>query len=156
MRCLTKDECRQWRRDHSRRREWKRQFTCITPLDDLPWFAQELVRSVGAFRAALLVVDVIHDADAIEALRMAGGEQRRVGEAPGHLIEANPAELSDALVAALANTVDVTVLFEPARIAVFADHDEYTTVFSSAPLGDLRDRLTQGGVKFVEYHRDLP
>jgi hypothetical protein len=47
-------------------------------------------------------------------------------------------------------------LFEPARIAVFADYDEYTTVFSSSPLGALRDRLTQRGVKFVEYYCDPP
>lgn len=50
---------------------------------------------------------------------------------------------------------EVTVLFEPARVAVFAD-DEYTAVFSSAPLRDLRDQLTQRSVKFVEYHRDPP
>lgn len=48
------------------------------------------------------------------------------------------------------------MLFEPARVAVVADHDEYTTVFSSAPLGDLKERLTQRGVKLVEYHRDAP
>jgi hypothetical protein len=156
VRCLTENECRQWRREHARRREWKRQFTCVTPLKDLPWFARQLVSSVGAFRAALLVVDVIHDPHAIAALRRAIGEERPVGEAPGHLIEADPGELSVALAAALENTLDVTVLFEPARVAVFADHDEYTTVFSSAPLGDLKERLTQRGIMFVEYQRDAP
>lgn len=49
MRCLTKDECHQARREHARRREWKRQFTCIRPLNDLPWFAQELVGSSVSF-----------------------------------------------------------------------------------------------------------
>ena len=153
MRCLTRDECLQWRRDRSRRREWKRQFTCVTPLNDLPWFAQELASGAGDFRAALLLVDVILGTETIEAWRRSRGEERPVGEAPGHLIEANRDELTAALAAALRDYVNVTVLFEPARLAIFADHDEYTTVFSSSPLGELRERLRVRGVPLVDYHR---
>lgn len=156
MRCLTTDECRQWRREHARRRDWKRQFTCVTPLKDLSWFVLELVKSAGVFRAALVIVKVVHDPVAIAALRSAMGEFRPVGEAPGHLIEADPEALGTVLAAALENTVDVTVLFDPARVAIAADHDEYTTVFSSASLGALRERLTERGVKIVEHRRDPP
>jgi hypothetical protein len=153
VRCLTRDECLQWRRDHSRRREWKRQFTCVTPLKDLPWFAAELVNCARDFRAALLLVDIILGAETIESWRLSMGEERRVGEAPGHLIEANPDELISALAAALRDSVDTTVLFEPGRLAILADHDEYTTVFSTSPLGQLRERLTERGVRLVDYHR---
>jgi hypothetical protein len=153
VRCLTRDECLQWRRDRSRRREWKRQFTCVTPLKDLPWFAKELANSAGDFRAALLLVDIILGTETIESWRRRMGEERPVGEAPGHLIEANPDELIGALAAALQDTVDVSVLFEPARLAIFADHDGYTTLFSSSPLGELKERLTERGVRLVDYHR---
>ena len=118
-----------WRRDHSRRREWKRQFTCVTPLKDLPWFARELADGARGFRAALLLVDIILGTKTLESWRQSVGEQRPVGEAPGHVIEANADELTAALAAALHDTVDVTVLFDPARLAIVADHDEYTTVF---------------------------
>jgi len=153
MRCLTRDESLQWRRDHSPRREWKQQFTCVTPLKDLPWFATELADSARDFRAALLLVDIILGTHAIESWRQSLGEQRPVGEAPGHLIEANVNELTAALAAALQDTVDITVLFDPARLAIFADHDEYTTVFSPSPLGQLKERLTERGVRLVDYHR---
>jgi hypothetical protein len=153
MRCLTRDECLQWRRDHSRRREWKRQITCVTPLKDLPWFARELADSARDFRAALLLVDITLGTETIESWRQSMGEQRPVGEAPGHLIVANADELTAALAAALQDTVDVTVLFAPARLAIFADHDEFTTVFSPSPLGQLKERLTERGVRLVDYHR---
>ena len=156
MRCLTREECLQWRRDHARRREWKRQFTCVTPLKDLSWFARELTNSAGDFRAALLLVDVILGTTTIETWRRSLEEERPVGEAPGHLIEANPDELSAGLAAALADTVDVTILLDPARLAIFADHDEYTTVFSPSPLGQLKERLTARGVRLVDYHRAAP
>jgi len=123
-------------------------------LKDLPWFARQLVNSAGGFRAALLVVAIIFDPDALAALRRTLGEQRPVGEAPGHLIEGDADELTATLAAALQNGLDVTVLFEPARLAIFADHDEYTTIFSSSPLGELKEQLTARGVKLVDYHRD--
>jgi hypothetical protein len=156
VRCLTKEESLQWRRDHARRREWKRQFTCVTPLKDLPWFARELTDSARDFRAALLLVDIILGTATIEAWRRSLGEERPLGEVPGHLFEANPDELSAGLAAALADTVDVTVLLHPARLAIVADHDEYTTVFSPSPLGRLKERLTGRGVRLVDYHRTAP
>jgi hypothetical protein len=63
-----------------------------------------------------------------ESWRQSMGEQQPVGEAPGHLIEANTDELTAGLAAAQRDTVDVTVLFDPARLAIFADHDEYDRV----------------------------
>ena len=106
-------------------------------MKDLPWFAGELTSSARDFRAALILVDIVLGTETIEAWRRSLGEERPVGEAPGHLIEANPDELSTGLATALSDTVDVTVLIVPARLAIVADHDEYTTVFSQSPLGQL-------------------
>jgi hypothetical protein len=57
------------------------------------------------------------------------------------------------LTSRLQDTVDVTVLFDPGRLAIFADHDEYTTVFSPSPLGQLKERLTERGVRLVDDYR---
>jgi hypothetical protein len=149
VRCLTREECREWRREHARRREWRYEFECYTPLKDLPWFAARLVETVGAFRLALVEIDVIFDPLTLNALRRTMGEDRRVGEAPGHLVEANPGELVAVLAAALADTVNVHVFFAPSRVAIFGHHDERTTVRSSTPVGALREALKERGIKFL-------
>jgi hypothetical protein len=59
MRCLTLDECRQWRDEYSRRREWKRQSTCVTPLKRLPWYTVALIEQFLPFDRALLIVDQV-------------------------------------------------------------------------------------------------
>lgn len=125
-------------------------------MKDLAWFASQLVESAGAFRAALLHTEVLSSAQALDAIRKAAGEQRTLQEAPGHVFDGVSAELSAAFAAALQHMIDVTVLFDPGRIAIFADHDEYTTVFSSSPLGDLKNRLKERGVGVVDYRRDPP
>jgi hypothetical protein len=53
------------------------------------------------------------------------------------------------LAAALADTIDVHVFFVPSRVAIFCDHDEFTTVRSSTPLGALREALKDRGVRIV-------
>jgi hypothetical protein len=111
------------------------------------------VKSAGDFRAALLLVDVILGTETIEAWRRKLGEERPLGQTPGHLIDANADELTTALAITLRDYANVTVLFEPARLAIFADHDEYATIFSSSPFGEPREHLTAHGVKLVDYHR---
>ena len=155
MRCLTKDECDVWRDQCSRRRRWKRQTTCVTPLDRLTWFAAALVEQLVPFDHGLLIVDqvVMSGAPELDALRLTAGERRPIAEAPGHLFENDPAALRAALEAALSGWPDLRVLFSPPRHALSADHDEYTTFFpeSSGAIADVRNALQKGRVKFPEY-----
>ena len=99
------------------------------------------------------MVDIVLGTSTIESWRRGLGDARPLGETPGHLIEANPDELTAALAAALKDSVDVTLLVDPGRLAIFADHDEYTTIFSTSPLGELRQRLMERGVRLVDDHR---
>src|SRR5437763_13375016 len=132
MRCLTLDECEQWRGEHCRRREWKRQTTCVTPLKRLPRYTTALVEQLRPFGRALLIIDqVVFDVPPeLETLRRKAGELRPVHEAPGHAFENEAGDFQTALEAALSGWIDLRALFSPSKHALRADHDEYTTFFS--------------------------
>lgn len=160
MRYLSAEECKHWRAENSRRREWKHQLTCVTPLQRLPWFASMLVRHLEPSAGALLVVDqlVFDVPPALAALRCALGETRSLEDAPGQLFETGEAGLSEALAAALSGWIDLRVLCSPSCQALRADHDEYTTFFSTSAgrIATLRDVLRQEGVQLAEYVASAP
>jgi hypothetical protein len=160
MRCLTRDESNAWREDCSRRRQWKRQITCVTPLDRLPWFTGTLVEQLQPFDHAILIVDevVIPPALALDKLRATAGERRPILEAPGHAFDNDPAGFRTALEAALSAWIDLRALFSPPRNALVADHDEFTTFFSESPgkIAKVRAALEKGSVRFVEYTAETP
>lgn len=145
LRCLSAEECQAWRGEHVSRREWKRQLTCHTPLERLPWFTGELVRLLAPFDRALLIIDeIVFDVPAeLEALRRAAGETRTITEAPGHLVEGDPEGFRRLLEVVLSDWVDFRVVFSPSRHALRADHDEFTTFFSMSPgrIAQVREAL---------------
>lgn len=161
MQCLTMDKCRRWRKGHSGRRGWKRQLTCITPLQRLPWFTGELVRHLAPFHHALLIIDqvVFTPPAALDALRLAAGETRDMREAPGLLFDGDPEEFREALEAVLSGGIDFRVVFSPTNRAFRADHDEYSTLFTISPgkIAALKEALRAGGVKLVsDYTAEAP
>lgn len=155
LRCLTAEECDQWRQTHSRRRQWKRQLTCETPSNRLPWYTRTLVERLHPFDAALLIIDQVVMSQPEELLRLRGaaGEHRPIREAPGHLFENDPGGFREVLEATLEDWIDFRVLFSPAHHALRADHDEYTTVFSKSAgkIAEVRSALEKGGVTVQEY-----
>lgn len=155
MRVLTVEECRLWRKEHSGRREWKRQITCVAPAGRLPEFTQLLAQHLGSFREALLIIDqvVFSVRPEMEALRRAAGETRMIHEAPGHLFEGDLEEFRRVLQIVLFGGFDFHVLFWPTRHALRGDHHDWTTVFSTAPgaFAAFRTALSEGEVRIVEY-----
>lgn len=160
MRCLTLEECRQWRKVHCRRRDWKRQTTCITPLKRLPWFTAALAEQLQPFDHALLIIDqvVFEVPPELQSLRTNAGERRPVHEAPGHAFAGDVEGFRAALETSLAGWIDLRALFSPSRHALCADHDEYTTFFStsSGRIAEVRRALGIGEVEFVEYAAAMP
>ena len=147
MRCLTISECDEWRDTWSRRHQWKCQITGVTPLDRLPWFSTALVAQLMPFDHALLIIDKVifgDDPPAIESLRVAIGEGRRIYKAPGHLFENDHEGVRAALEAALSEWVDFHVIFSPPRHALVADHAS-TQRFS--PSRRARSRRSGGCLK---------
>lgn len=150
---LTPQECRGWRRANGASpRDWKRQVTFETPLKRLPWLTGILVEHLSPFSEALLIVDeLVFDHPPLEALRRAAGETRWVREAPGQLITDGEA-LRHALEIALSGWVDFRLVFARGKHALRADHDEWTTVFSTKPgsLATLKKILAGESVRVVE------
>ena len=161
MRCLSPEECSQWRDASSRRRHWKRQLTCETPLDRLAWFSAALVDHLAPFDECLLIIDKLvfgEDPPALKSIRLAIGESRTIHKAPGHWFGADPAGLREALEAALSEWVDFSVLLSPSRHALRADHDEYTTFFSesSGKIAEVRRVVEGERVPIAEYVAPAP
>jgi hypothetical protein len=160
MRCLTLNECQQWRKKHCRRDEWKRQTTCVTPLKRLPWYTAVLVGQLQPFDRALLIIDqvVFKVPPELENLRRLAGEQRPVLEAPGHAFENDGEGFRATLAAALSGWIDLRALFSPSKHALRADHDEYTTFFTSSTgkVLEIRRALSKGSVRLVEYTAKSP
>ena len=160
MRCLTLDECEEWRDKHCRRREWKCQTTCITPLKRLPWYTAVLVEQLRPFDRALLVIDqVVFDVPPVlKKLRRHAGERRSVHDAPGHAFENEVEAFRAVLKAALSDWVDLRALFSPSDHALWADHDEYTTFFSesSGKIAEVRRVLGEAGVQLTDYTAKAP
>jgi hypothetical protein len=160
MRCLTLHECQKWRDEHCRRRSWRRQTTCVTPLRRLPWYTATLVEQLLPFDQALLIIDkVVFDVPPeLEDLRRAAGETRPVHEAPGHLFVNDAQGFRAALQAALSGWIDLRALFSPPTNALWADHDEYTTFFSesSGKVAEVRRVLIEDGVEIAEYTAEAP
>src|SRR6266550_7597668 len=157
VRCLTIDECKQWRTDFSRRRGWKRQVTCVTPLKRLSWFTNVLLEHLLPFDIALLTIDqVVFDVPSeLEFIRRTAGEPRPLIEVPGLLFENDHEGFRAALEAALSGWIDLRAVFAPSQRALRADHDEFTTFFSlsSGKIADLRNVFIKGDVSIVQYTR---
>jgi hypothetical protein len=150
------EESRVWRKEHVSRRSWKRQATYVTPRS-VPWFAGELARRFTPVTHAILVVDdLIFDVqDRLCAARRAAGETRTVREAPGHVIGGDPAELARMLELMLTCSVDFRVLFQPSAHALRADHDGFTTVFSTSAgwMAEVRKTMREAGVEMISADR---
>jgi len=115
MRCLTLNECQQWRKDYCRRDEWKRKTTCVTPLKRLPWYTTVLVGQLQPFDHALLIIDqvVFKAPPKLEKLRRLAGEQRPVHEAPGHAFENDSEGFRATLAAALSGWTTCALYSRP-------------------------------------------
>jgi len=160
MQCLTRAEADQWRAAHSRRRNWKRQLTCVTPLKRLSWFANLVVNELGPIHQALLIVDqcVMSVPPSLEELRRDIGEIRPLIEAPGHVFDNQPEALTVTLQAIFSGWIDFRMLLVPSAHALRADHDEYTTFFSksSGKLAKIRDVLLKEKIEMPDWTAPWP
>ncbi|HEX8395531.1 MAG TPA: hypothetical protein VF665_24480 [Longimicrobium sp.] len=130
-------------------------MTFHTPLPRLPWFTRELLTHLAPARAALLVMDDIVFCEPAElvALRRAAGGPTSWPEAPGMLWEGDLEGIAAGLTAALRGGGDFRLLCAPSTHALRADHDEYTTFFSTSPgrIAAVRQAMRAGAVQEVEW-----
>src|SRR5262245_4969639 len=119
------------------------QRTFATPLKQLPAFVGAILDDQASIRGASAFVEsVVFEPKHLENLLRAHGLARSHG-AKWAIAAEGPQETAALLEALLADWLDFYFAPEPKHILLYADHDEYATLFSSkkGPLSRAADRL---------------
>ena len=134
------------------------QRTFRTPLQRLEPFISCLLAQDPPFTTSAVLVDqVVFTPKHLEDLLT--GHKLPLNYGEGQSIAAEDSQETVALLgAALADWLDFYFVPNPKKFILYADHDEYTTLFAvrKGTLSQLVGRLAQAGVSEVSgYHRDL-
>jgi hypothetical protein len=128
------------------------QRTFETPMDRLPLFVATLLSGQPAIHAASLFVDqVVFTPEHLE--RLLAVHQLPIEYTGDRSVDASSAEESAALLtAALSDSVDFYFVPQPKRFIVYADHDEYATVFAprKGTLSLIASLLAEAGFQEVQ------
>jgi hypothetical protein len=125
------------------------QRTFETPLKHLPSFSEILLR--GDVTSGHVFVDaVIFDAKHIEAL-LASHAISGMQIQDSTITASGPFECRALLTAALGDSIDFYFCPVPKRFLLFADHDEYVTLYTHkrGQLSQIEDTLTTAGVREI-------
>ena len=138
-------------RTAARRRAGQFQRTFQTPLDRLPAFTDILLPDDSAVRSGAVFVEtvVFEPARLLKLLTVHGLGGVHV---QGATITADgPSDCRALLTAALGDSIDFYFMPEPKQFLLYADHDEYVTVFThkKGPLSQIADGLAAIAVKEV-------
>ena len=141
-----------------RRKGWGFQETFHTPLKELDGFVGSIVAAIGEVRSGRVTIErVVFEPRNLVALTSGVCGESEVEE--GWSVEATGrAEVEGLLKAALGDWVDFLFVAAPAPFVVYADHDQYVTVFAmrKAGLTGVVAGLAEKGFRRVEgYRRNL-
>jgi len=134
------------------------QRTFATPLKRLPAFVGAVLGETPAIRGASAVVEsIVFEPKRLENLLRAHGLPKSYG-VKWTIAAEGPQESAVLLETLLADWLDFYFASEPKHILLYADHDEYATLFSSkkGPLSRIADRLKAIGVREIaDYARAI-
>jgi hypothetical protein len=135
----------------TRHADWRYQQTFLTPLPQLEAYVAAIGEAHGGFLAARLTVEqIVFDADNLARFTAAS----RTGEVvEGCSIDTKGQdETLGCLKAAFGDWIDFLFVPNPARFAIYADHDEFTTFLSDskADVDCVRDLLKAKGFRHME------
>ena len=140
-----------------RRKAWRFQETFATPLKELGPFVGEIVGALREVKSATVTIEqVVFEPTNLIALVSGACGEGEIRE--GWSVEASGrAEVEALLRAALGDWVDFVFVPVPGAFAIYADHDEYMTVFSmrKAGLTGVVKRLTEKGCRRVDRYRRI-
>ena len=133
------------------------QRTFATPLEHLPAFVGAVLGEETVRGSSAVIEAVVFEPEHLERLLEVHGLPARHG-APSTLVAEGPQESALLLEALLADWLDFYFLPEPKQLFIYADHDEFATLFASrkAPLSRAADRLKDVGVREIaDYARTV-
>jgi hypothetical protein len=129
---------------------WPFQQTFITPLKDLNKFVSTFLAPFSLERGALSTDQVVFEPENL--LRLLASKSLSVDNYYDLKIQATgQLEIADLLQAALGDCVDFAFVPSPEVIAIYTDHDEYTTFYAQddATLKTVSSRLETAGFEAV-------
>lgn len=139
-----------------RRAETSFQRTFATPLKRLPEFVGALIPADPPIRTATAIVEsVVFEPKHLVSLLVAHGLPTPYG-AQSSIAAASFEESATLLEALLGDWLDFYFAPEPKHILLYADHDEYTTVFATrkGPLSQIAKRMSVLGIaEIADYTR---
>jgi hypothetical protein len=130
---------------------WPVQQTFSTPLQDLNSFASVIEGGFVWQRADFSTDEVVFDLD--DTLRLMEKYHLHLDNPwEFNLRVYGPEKIKEALEAVLGDWIDFLFLPSPESIAIYADHDEYTTFYSknAGTLAGLTQRLIGAGFRPIE------
>lgn len=134
------------------------QRTFRTPLNQLASFTGAILDPHTPLTAADVTIDaVVFPPRNLEALLAKHDLPHQQGR-DWTITASGPQEIGELLQAALGDWLDFYFLPTPKRFMIYADHDEYTTVFSATKGSVSRIRaslLSRGFVEIADYKRSL-
>ena len=141
-----------------RKTAWNGQQTFQTPLQNLKPFVAEIIAVAGPIEAAYIVVDqVVFEPKNLGAVLTNHSLQPQLVRGLG-VIGTGDEAAKLLLEAALGDWIDFIFVPTPKPFAIYADHDEYTTLYSGSKSN--LNRITQallgqGFERVADYQREL-
>lgn len=145
------DELKQFR--HT---AWKFQATFLTPLKDLRRFVATIASAGRPERASVTIeTTVFEPKHLLKLLSSRSIPARNLNNVT--LTAANQDEVASLLEAALGDWADFLFIPEPSAFAIYADHDEYTTLYADShlSLSQVVKPLENAGFKLVADYKRL-
>ena len=129
------------------------QQTCATPLENLPLFVKTLLAPFAVAQASFWIeLIVLEPRELIWFLRGLDIASDQVELNRSVILAENRLEAHDLLECVLGQWTDFALLPAPKEFAIYADHDEYTTIFTrtAAVLTDLSPQMKKEGFREIE------
>jgi hypothetical protein len=132
------------------------QQTYVTPLKELPRFVETLVQPFALEKASACIELFVFEPTQLIWYLRGFGIRTDEGELNRATLQAeNRTEALDLLECMLAQWADFAFIPSPEGFAVYADHDEYTTVFTedAEALASIHEAMCSLGFKAVDNWR---
>ncbi len=137
---------------------WKFQKTFLTPLKDLPHFVATILSTHESIQTGCVTVDqVVFDPKCLSAMLAKHSLSAQITR-DFSITAHGRVEIAELLEAALSDSLEFIFVPTPKPFVIYADHDEYTTVYANTKSNlnsVVRPLLAQGFKTDEDYERRL-